>query len=182
MSNYILADNQELTNFALQSLIKQDKQNVVYVVGNKAELNQQLKVHENAIVILDYTLFDFSDEEQLLVESERFKMAQWILLCDDLTPKILRKITYSSHTFSVLFKDCALSELREAIQLVAQGKRYISQKAMEIILSQLHEVEQPEVLTATEIENDNPHFTQKSVYLQPRKEKCYEIDRFCKTL
>ena len=31
-----------------------------------------LKEHESAVVLLDYTLFDFADEDQLLIIAERF--------------------------------------------------------------------------------------------------------------
>ena len=38
MRNYILADNQELTRFALESLLRQDKEATVYrVVGSLAQ-------------------------------------------------------------------------------------------------------------------------------------------------
>ena len=42
-----------------------------------------LREHEDAVVILDYTLFDFIDEEQLLIVSERFAMTTWVLLSDE---------------------------------------------------------------------------------------------------
>ena len=59
MGKYIIADNQEITRFALESLIKQDEANQVYRASDKTSLVAQLKEHENAVVILDYTLFDF---------------------------------------------------------------------------------------------------------------------------
>ena len=62
MGKYIIADNQEITRFALESLIKQDEANQVYRASDKTSLVAQLKEHENAVVILDYTLFDFADE------------------------------------------------------------------------------------------------------------------------
>ena len=46
---------------------------------NKAELVQQLRLHPQAVVILDYTLFDFSGADELIVLHERFKEADWLL-------------------------------------------------------------------------------------------------------
>ena len=152
MRNFILADNQELTRFALLSLLKRDEGNQVYQTTDKAGLTQLLKEHEDAVVVLDYTLFDIVDEEQLLIISERFAMSSWILLSDDLTKSFLRKVVYSSHQFSVAFKDEPLKSIRDAIQSAADGKRYVSQRAMELILSQKQEEESPAVLTSTEIE------------------------------
>ena len=153
MGKFILADNQELTRFALESLLKKDEENVVYKASDKAGLVELLKEHESAVVILDYTLFDFSDEDQLLIVAERFSLSDWILVSEELTPHFLRRVVYSSHQFSIIFKDGPLQEVREALEAVGRHQRFISQRALEVIISQHHEEEeQPSVLTATEVE------------------------------
>jgi DNA-binding NarL/FixJ family response regulator len=153
MRNFILADNQELTRFALENLLQQDETAVVYRAFDKAGLVALLKEHESAIVILDYTLFDFTDEDQLLIVAERFALSQWVLLSEDLTSRFLRRVVYSSHQFSVVFKDGPMQEVREALQSASRHNRYISQRALEAIISQQQEEdEQPSVLTNTETE------------------------------
>lgn len=153
MRNFILADNQELTRFALESLLQQDETALVYRAFDRAGLVSLLKEHESAIVILDYTLFDFADEDQLLIVAERFSLSQWVLISDELTSRFLRRVVYSSHQFSVVFKDGPLQELREALQAASRHNRYISQRALEVIISQQQDDdEQPSVLTATETE------------------------------
>ena len=153
MGKFILADNQELTRFALESLLKKDEENVVYKASDKAGLVALLKEHESAVVILDYTLFDFSDEDQLLIVAERFSLSDWILVSEELTPRFLRRMVYSSHQFSIIFKDGPLQEVREALEAVGRHQRFISQRALEVIISQHNEEEeQPSVLTATEVE------------------------------
>ena len=148
-----LRDNQELTRFALENLLQQDETAVVYRAFDKAGLVALLKEHESAIVILDYTLFDFTDEDQLLIVAERFALSQWVLLSDELTSRFLRRVVYSSHQFSVVFKDGPLQEVREALQSASRHNRYISQRALEAIISQQQEDdEQPSVLTSTETE------------------------------
>lgn len=79
MANYILADNQDLTCFAVESLLRSDERNVVYRASDRTGLVQLLKEHESATVVLDYTLFDFADVEQLVIVSERFVLSQWLL-------------------------------------------------------------------------------------------------------
>ena len=151
--NYILADNQELTRFALESLLKRDEENVVYKASDKAGLVELLKEHESAVVLLDYTMFDFSDEDQLLIVAERFSLSEWILISEELTSRFLRRVVYASHQFSIVFKDGPLQEVREALDAVGCHQRYISQRALEVIISQQQEEEeQPSVLTATETE------------------------------
>jgi DNA-binding NarL/FixJ family response regulator len=152
MRNYIIADNQELTAYALQSLLKRDEGSAVFRAADKAGLIELLKEHENAVVLLDYTLFDFADEDQLLIIAERFSLSEWILISDELTPQFLRRVVYSSHQFSVVFKDGPMSEVREALQAVNRHSRYLSQRSLEFIITQQQEEEKPDILTATETE------------------------------
>ena len=154
MRNYILADNQELTRFALESLLQKEEENVIYRAFDKARLVELLKEHESAVVLLDYTLFDFTDEDQLLIIGERFSLSQWILISDELTPQFLRRVVYSSHQFSVVFKDGPLSEVREAVNAVNRHARYLSQRALEVIIThqQQEEDKTESVLTETETE------------------------------
>ena len=153
MRNYIVADNQELTRFALESLLqKEGEESVVFRAFDKAGLVALLKEHENAVVLLDYTLFDFADEDQLLIIAERFSLSDWILISDELTPQFIRRVVYSSHQFSVVFKDGPLSEVREALNAVNRHTRYLSQRALETIITQQQEDETPSILTQTETE------------------------------
>ena len=153
MRNYIIADKQELTRFALESLLQKDEGNVVYRAFDKVRLVELLKENESAVVLLDYTLFDFADEDQLLIIAERFSLSQWILISDELTPQFIRRVVYSSHQFSVVYKDGPLSELREALSAVNRHTRYLSQRALEtIITQQQQEEETPSILTTTEME------------------------------
>ena len=154
MRKYITADNQELTRFALESLLQKDEESAVYRAVDKAGLVALLKEHESAVVLLDYTLFDFADEDQLLIIAERFNLSDWILISDELTPQFIRRVVYSSHQFSVVFKDGPLNEVREALRSVERHNRYLSQRALETIITQKQEEEDKSdsILTQTESE------------------------------
>jgi DNA-binding NarL/FixJ family response regulator len=153
MGKFILADNQELTRFALESLIRRDEANVVYRAVDKAGLVELLKEHEAATVLLDYTLFDFADEDQLLIVAERFALSEWILISDELTPQFLRRVVYSSHQFSIVYKDGTMKDIRDALEAVSRHGRHISQRALEVIINQQQEEEEhPSILTETETE------------------------------
>ena len=154
MGKFILADNQELTRFALESLIRQKGEHDIYRASDKAGLVELLKEHENAVVLLDYTLFDFADEDQLLIVAERFALSQWILISDELTPQFLRRVVYASHQFSIVYKDGSMKDIRDALYAVSHHNRHISQRALEtiIIIQQQEDGERPSVLTTTEME------------------------------
>ena len=132
--------------------MKQDEENVVYRAFDRGGLVTLLKEHQSAVVVLDYTLFDFADEDQLLIIAERFSLSDWILISDELTPQFIRRVIYSSHQFSVVFKDGPISEIREALNAVDRHTRYLSQRALETIITQQQEEETTSVLTTTEME------------------------------
>lgn len=152
MDHYILADNQDLTRYAFEAIIRKDERNVIHRSTDKAGLMQLLKENENSVVVLDYTLFDFIDVEQLLIISERFAMTSWVLVSDELTETFLRQVIYSSHAFSIVFKDSPLKDIRDALQSASHGQRYVSQRVMEQLLSKQSKEKNKGVLTATEME------------------------------
>ena len=152
MRRYIIADNQELTRFALECLLQNDEDKKVTKAFDKAGLVAQLKEDKNAVVLLDFRLYDFTDEEQLLIIAERFPESQWVLISDDLTPQFVRRVAYTSHQFSIVYKDGPMSEIREALQATQRNSRYLSQRALDTIISQQQEEEKPDLLTNTEIE------------------------------
>ena len=153
MRAFILADNQELTRFALEGLIRSRGESNIFRASDKAGLVELLKEHENAVVLLDYTMFDFADEDQLLIVAERFALSQWILISDELTTQFLRRVVYSSHQFSIVFKDGPLRDVRDALDAVSRLNRHISQRALEVIINQQQEEEeQHSILTETEKE------------------------------
>jgi DNA-binding NarL/FixJ family response regulator len=120
--------------------------------ADKTELIERLKQHGDAIVVLDYTLFDINDIEELEILHERFPQAKWILFSFDLSPDFVRR-AIALPLFSVLLKDSPLSEIRECLRYATRGQRYICQRMAEILLSpaQDHMAEDAR-LTRTEME------------------------------
>ena len=108
--------------------------------ADKTELIEQLKQHGDAIVVLDYTLFDINDIEELEILHERFPLAKWILFSFDLSSDFVRRAIAMSSLFSVLLKDSPLSEIRECLRYAARGQRYICQRMAEILLARLRTV------------------------------------------
>jgi len=97
MREYIIADNQDITKAGTLFLLGGLKG-----VGNiteadsRAELIKELRTYPEAVVILDYTLFDFSGAEELLILNERFPKASWVLFSDELSEEFVKRVLYSS--------------------------------------------------------------------------------------
>ena len=97
-------------------LSKQKDTALLLEADNKAELIQQLRLHPEAVVILDYTLFDFTGADELIVLHERFKTADWLLFSDELSVGFLRQVLFSSMAFGVVLKDNSKEEILTALQ------------------------------------------------------------------
>lgn len=154
MTVYIIADNRELTAYAIEQIIRNTKDNDVKHATDKYELMEKLKeINEEIVVVLDYTLFDFNDVDNILILSERFPEVHWLLFSDELTEPFLKSVIYNSHNMSIVFKDSPLKEIMDALNYARQGKRFICQRVTEILISErLHEDKLPTKLTHTEIE------------------------------
>ncbi len=152
MPHYIIADNQELTRIGLQSVIRSKFPGDISVADDKAELILQLKEYPGSIVFLDYTLFDFFDVGNLMIAADRFNKSQWILISDDLTADFIGRIYYGSRNISILFKDTPMSDIANALRSAQEGNRYISQRAVELLLNQRQKDESTTHLTQTEVE------------------------------
>ena len=153
MIRFILADRQEITNFAIKNLLESLGHHDIRHAADKAEVMEQLREHEQSVVVLDYTPFDISDASNLIIITQRFPEAHWVLFSEDLTESFLREIVFQSHSVSIVFKDAPIYEIRDTLRHATEGRRYLSPRVSEILLShQGGEEQQRSPLTATEKE------------------------------
>lgn len=154
--HYIIADNQELTAEGLKAIISQrvekDSEAVFLKAEDKAALLALLKEHPESIILLDFTLYDFADADNLLIAADRFQQSQWILISDDLTLDFISKLIYSTRNVSILFKDVPVHDIVNALVSAQKGNRYISQRAAEILLVQRQKEDIHTNLTQTELD------------------------------
>ena len=118
---------------------------------DKTELILQLSEKPDSVVVLDYTLFDVNDIDELQILSERFSQTRWIIFSFELTSDFVRRLMAVSNRFSILFKDSSLREIRECLFLVNR-QRYVCQRMMEILLAPAAPQEEDLHLTRTETE------------------------------
>lgn len=87
------------------------------------------------MVVLDYTLFDINDADELLILHQRFTHTRWLLFSEDLSVDFVRVLIASSTQFSILTKDSQLSEIKAAILYCVHGNRFICQHMTEVLLA-----------------------------------------------
>ena len=157
MREFIIADNQDITKAGMMFLLSRQKDTAVLLeADNKAELIQQLRLHPGAVVILDYTSFDFVSSDELIVLHERFKEADWLLFSDELSIGFLRQVLFSSMSFGVVLKDNSKEEILTALQCASRKERFICNHVSNLLLSGnsqtslLHPIQQNDLLTPAE--------------------------------
>lgn len=154
MKTLILADNQAVTRLGMKwvALAEGRSDAEIKEAGSLHELSVLLLSYPNAVVVVDYTLFDCT-ADQLWVLKERFSESVFVLFSDALSEDFLRRMVFGSSYFSVLLKDSALPELIECLEKAEGGEQFVCSK----VKSWLYAQEQKTIcevspLTATEKE------------------------------
>lgn len=158
MREYIIADNQDITKAGMMFLLSKQKDvSQLLSVDNKTELIRELRLHPQAVVILDYTLFDFAGADELIVLRERFKEVDWLLFSDELSIGFLRQVLFSSMAFGVVMKDNSKEEILTALQCASRKERFICNHVTNLLLSGNFQqvssstnIQEDHLLTATE--------------------------------
>lgn len=148
----LLADKQDITRAGLTYVIEKMEGLETKYVEDKADLLLALRENEDTVVVLDYTLFDINDADELLILNQRFPYTRWLLFSEDLSADFVKILIACSMQFSILLKESAIMEIKEAIRFCVAGNRFICQRMMEVLLTTQHEEEEKINLTKTETE------------------------------
>lgn len=154
MRTLVIADNQDITKAGILYLTdKMPEIGLVTEAADKKELLRLLVRYPDAVVLLDYTLFDLNSADELIILQERFKRISWILFSEELSEDFIRRIIFSSETFSIVLKDSFLEEIRTAIFSAFRSQRFICNRINNLLSNRKagQQKEHP-VLTSTETE------------------------------
>ena len=152
MKRFLLADRQGITRAGLMFLLSGFPDADYKFTEDKGELINALHQAPESVVVLDYTLFDINDADELLIFSQRFCAACWVLFSEDLSTEFVRMMIASGTQFSILLKESPLQEIREALTSAMRGQRFICQRITEQLLVPETREQEPVKLTRTETE------------------------------
>lgn len=152
MKAVILADNQDITRAGLLYFLNQTVGEMrISEAFSKKELLAELTASSEALVILDYTLYDLTGPDNLLNLSARFKHAHFLLFSEELSEDFLRSVVPGCESISVLFKDATQDEIQAALNQTLKQERYLSARATNLLLGKRVSVTtKGNVLTTTE--------------------------------
>ena len=155
----ILADRQDITRAGLQYILTDMYPAIeMHYSEDKASLIERIKQSNfrpsnEAVVILDYTQFDFVNDAELTILAGRFPHSRWILFSEELSPEFVRKIISEGTQFSVLLKDSPMNEIRECIKYALNDHRYICQRMTELMFAPQPHVDM-EIVALTKTEKE----------------------------
>ncbi|MDR2801951.1 MAG: response regulator transcription factor [Prevotellaceae bacterium] len=150
MRPVILADNQYITRQGVAALLQQlVLTDTVLEVSSRAELMKQLINHPQAVVVLDYTLFDIADS-QLLNMKQRHLHSIWLLFSDELSKHFLRQVLLSGQSFGVVMKTDAKEDIITALKYAIRGEAYLCDIAVQTLREDVQSQDAPDKLTASE--------------------------------
>ncbi len=155
MKAIILADNQDITRAGILYICREiSGYSQILEADTRSVLLNKLADYPDAVVILDYSLFDISSLEELLIIQARYREVQWILFSEDLTEDFIRRVMFENEAFSIVLKDDSWEEIQTAVQTALRSEQYICNRVSNMLLNRNADLEQKEqpVLTTTEIE------------------------------
>lgn len=158
--NIFLADPQDITRAGLLWLCAQMGDTIegeCITVTDKPSLVQNLKQNPESLVVLDYTLFDINDVDELSIICQCYPESQWLIFSDDLSIDFIKQAAAISHRISILFKDSPMSEIRQCLTTILSGNRYVCQRVMELLLAPRTAEQSPGTADLTPTEREILH-------------------------
>lgn len=149
--NYIIADNQDITRAGMISILKQmDGEAVIREVATYRELLNALHSCSRAVVVVDYSLFDFLSMNHLLIIKSGAKESSWLLFTEEPQEHFLRQLLLADPTIGVVMKHNRLLQIREALLCAAAGEVYWCDYAESVMKTGVSSRKVPDPLTASE--------------------------------
>ncbi|MDR0537212.1 MAG: response regulator transcription factor [Tannerellaceae bacterium] len=156
MRTIIIADNQDITCAGIRYLCGlRFKDAPIRQARNKKDLTLTLGATPDAMIVLDYTLFDIVSVEELLILHERFGAADWIMFSDELRVDFMRQLYLRSSSFSIVLKECMQEEIEAAITASLRSERYVCSRVANAVTHKRYaspETEEQSNLTPVETE------------------------------
>ncbi|GHT07361.1 helix-turn-helix transcriptional regulator [Bacteroidia bacterium] len=150
MNTFILADNQYITREGVRTLLTHTLlADAIIEVSSRVELIRQLELYPEAVVVLDYTLFDMTDT-QLMNMKQKYAASLWLLFSDELSQQFLRQVLLAEQQFGVVMKTDTKENITKAMQQAVKGSIYLCELATHVLQDGVPSQGLHNILTASE--------------------------------
>lgn len=149
---FLLADCQDVTRAGLRHYIDASFPDSVSVeVRNEATLRAELTKRPDAVVVLDYTLFDIRSVADVVNLRQRFPLSRWVLFSTELTQEAIRTFA-SEDGMSIMLKENSEDEIRCALRCAMRGERFLCHQITNLLIEERTQRDNRAGLTPTEVE------------------------------
>ena len=129
----LLADNQFVTRCGISALLENMGVGTIIRVETTKDLQGKLDDYPNAIVVLDYTLFDFISMYQMLNLKSAAKKSAWLLFSDELSEHFLRYVLITEPAINVVMKHDSQNEVMTALLNTINNIPFVCDSARHIL-------------------------------------------------
>ncbi len=149
---FVIADNQDITRRGIHGYIsdlfgERHTENV----ADKQGLIRALAREDEALVILDYTLFDINGVEEFLIIEKRFPDVRWLLFSNELSENFIRRLSIEKN-IGMILKESSGEEIRSALTCMARGERFLCHQIANLLITTSGQPDTYPGLTVTETE------------------------------
>lgn len=92
----------------------------------KKDLTTLLPANPTAIVIIDYTHFDFTGVDDLINMTYRYPSTHWVLFSDELSQDFVKRVVNQTLNTSILYRDSSREDILSAIAASLRRERFLS--------------------------------------------------------
>ncbi len=113
-------------------------------------LKAALEKYPDAIVVIDYALFDMRGFDDFLILQRRFSGVEWIFFSNELSVTLIRRILLEDN-IGIVMKECVRSEIIAALNGAFHHQRYICRQITNLKRTSDPSIQSPTTsLTTTE--------------------------------
>lgn len=151
--NIIIADNQILTHIGLMTYIRDFLGDRVSLcsVNTKKALIATLTDYPESIVILDFSLFDITSIDSLLILGLRFDKVHWILISQHFSKEFIIRMSAQENT-SLLSKNSSVQDWNLGISQALEHRSFYNKDIADWLQERDNEPSLRSPLTKTEKE------------------------------
>ncbi|MCM1518313.1 MAG: response regulator transcription factor [Pseudoflavonifractor sp.] len=118
---------------------------------SKRQLMCGLESSSDAVVVIDYTLFDFRSIDDFRILIVRFPHVRWLLFSTELSESFIRQAV-SEPNVSIILKENSEVEIRQALDSVYRGERFLCRQISESLQAMPGDKGMDNSLTPSEVE------------------------------
>ena len=137
----IVADNLVISHAGWMYFLNgQPEIGAIIAATNKKELASLLPANPTAIVIIDYTHFDFTGVDDLINMTYRYPSTHWVLFSEELSLDFIKRLVNQTMNTSILFRDSSKEEILSTISATLRRERFLS-TSVSILLAEKPSIE-----------------------------------------